>query len=203
MPRKAAPSTQESSETPPRQRQPRLIPKAMTERRLENIAMFYLQRFNTSAMHLRRVLLRRIDKSLALNTGQSTPRAEMVGWVDALIARLSANGSVNDRLYAEGLAQKLGRLGKSPAKVRARLMAKGLASSLIAEILADEAHAPDGDAAFDAALKYARRRRIGPYRVTAVDQDTRRKDMGALARAGFSQDIAYRVMAEPSGGSED
>jgi regulatory protein len=175
----------------------------MTERRLENIALFYLQRFSASAAHLRRVLLRRIDKSLGSGTGHAARRAEMAAWVDALIARLVAGGSLNDRLYAEGLVQKLRRLGKSPAKIRARLLAKGLAAPVIDEIMDAEDGASDDEAVFQAALNYARRRRIGPHRETAVDQDTRRKDLGALARAGFSKDVASRVMAIPPGGDRD
>ena len=37
--------------------------KAATPQRLNNIALYYLERFSSSAENLRRVLMRRVDKS--------------------------------------------------------------------------------------------------------------------------------------------
>jgi regulatory protein len=49
-----------------------------------------------------------------------------------------------------------------------------------------------------AALVLARKRRIGPYRVVEdVDVAVRMKEMGLLARAGFSRDVAEQVQATP------
>lgn len=171
----------------------------MTERRLENIANFYLQRFSTTAAHLRRVLLRRVDKSLftSASDGKSASRSEMSGWVDRLINRLVEIGAVNDRSYADGLAARLRRLGKSPGVIRARLLAKGVPQATIEIVIAETAETVDGkEAAFLAALAYARRRKLGPYRKAPADRDTARKDLGAMARAGFSLDIARRVLAQ-------
>jgi regulatory protein len=170
----------------------------MTERRLANIAKYYLQRYSTTAAHLRSVLLRRVDKSLKAE-GTKTTRSEMVAWVDDLVARLVTAGAVNDRLFADGLTARLRRLGKGPGVIRARLQAKGISADVIKTMLEDTATTADGqDAAFVAALAYARRRRLGPFRVGPTDRDTARKDLGALARAGFSLDIARQVLAHDS-----
>jgi len=45
-----------------------------------------------------------------------------------------------------------------------------------------------------AALALIRRRRLGPYRDSATRADFRAKDLAALARAGFSYDLARRVI---------
>ena len=181
------------SAIPPQRRKPR----AMTERRLENIAAYYLQRYGTSAANLQRVLQRRVDKRLAQHIeGQTASRAEMYVWIERLAERYVNAGAVNDQTYAEGLTRKLRRLGKSPAKIRARLAANGVAAKVIDLALAETRITETGeDATFVAALAYAKRRKLGPFRSGVRDRKTERKDMGALARAGFSFDIVRQVMA--------
>jgi regulatory protein len=170
----------------------------MTERRLENIAVFYLQRFSTTATHLRQVLLRRAERSFdPQSEDRSTKRADVAIWVDRLIARLTVNGTLNDVAYAEGQARRLRQLGKSPGVIRAKLRAKGVESGMIDEVLHQTSLTADGgDATIKAALAYARRRKLGPFRETAADRATHQKDLGALARAGFSLDVARRVLAQ-------
>ena len=46
----------------------------------------------------------------------------------------------------------------------------------------------------EAAVNYARRRQLGPFFTGKVLDDTREKQLAALARAGFSYDIARRVI---------
>jgi regulatory protein len=167
----------------------------MTAKRLENIALFYLQRFSTTAAHLRHVLWRRCERALRTEGGNAERRAEMSAWIEDVVARLVRSGAVNDLAYAEGRTAMLRRLGRSPGKIRAALAAKGIPSDVIARVLADTAEAADGgDAAFQAALGYARRRRIGPFRAVR-DPVSDRRDLGALARAGFDASTARKVIA--------
>ena len=165
----------------------------MTERRLANIATFYLQRYSTTASQLRQVLTRRIDR--ALKAEGSSPRAEMIGWVTALVERLVASGAVNDAAYAEGRTARMRRLGKGPGKIRAALLAKGITADEANRVVAETATRPDGTSAdLSAAIAYVQRRRLGPFRKGERDRDTDRRDLGALARAGFSLDIARRAL---------
>ncbi|MHA1114431.1 MAG: regulatory protein RecX, partial [Alphaproteobacteria bacterium] len=48
-----------------------------------------------------------------------------------------------------------------------------------------------------AAIAYARRRRLGPWRVAAARAERRERDLAALARAGFNYDLARRVVDAP------
>jgi regulatory protein len=169
----------------------------MTERRLENIAIFYLQRFGATAAQLRRVLMRRVDRALKVHPAGSASRADMAGWVEALIGRLVASGAVDDAAYAAGRAAALRRLGKGPGRIRAALAAKGVDAATIARVLAEtDLTAAGEDAELIAARAYVRRRRLGPYRDGPRDAVTARKDLGALARAGFSLDAARKALAE-------
>ena len=94
----------------------------MTQKRLDNIAIYYLQRYSTTAAHLQRVLSRRVDKALrAHGEKPGATRADMKAWIEAVVARQVASGAVNDTAYAEGRAAALRRLGKGPGKIRALL----------------------------------------------------------------------------------
>ncbi|NVN42197.1 recombinase RecA, partial [Ameyamaea chiangmaiensis] len=66
----------------------------------------------------------------------------------------------------------------------------------------DEA-APGVEAEVLAGLALARRRRLGPFRPLAADDEgtsgpdeegLRQRDLGVLARAGFARDVALRVI---------
>jgi len=172
------------------------VPRVMTERRLNNIAEFYIQRFATTAANLKRVLTRRCETARRAHGGEA---AEMAGWVDAVVARMVRGGAVDDARYASGRAAALRRLGKGPGKIRALLSAKGVDRAMIEAVIAETAVTDSGkDAAFEAALAYAKRRRLGPFGKATGDADAQRKqktkDMAALARAGFSYDVAKRII---------
>jgi regulatory protein len=176
------------------------VPKPMTKQRLRNIAKFHVERFATTSSHLRRVLLRRAERARRVHGGDA---GEIALWVDEVVTALVSSGAVDDARYAAGRAITLRRLGKSPGKIRMALVAKGIDRHVVDEVLADTALTVGGaDAALQAATDYARRRRLGPFRPQSQEPEERRKqsvkDMAALARAGFSYDIAKRVMAMTS-----
>ena len=50
------------------------------------------------------------------------------------------------------------------------------------------------EAELDAAIAMCRRRRIGPFARAEQDDAGRMKALGALARAGFAQDVAQRAL---------
>jgi regulatory protein len=113
--------------------------------------------------------------------------------IEAVISRLVQAGAVSDTAFAENRAKSLVRGGQSNRMVQARLIAKGVAPDI-----ARAASVSDADTELAAALVLARKRRIGPYR-TAEDADAavRLKEMGSLARAGFSREIADQALEMP------
>ncbi len=175
-------------------------PKPMTQRRMENIAKFHVERFATTASQLKRVLMRRAERAARIHGGD---RSEFAAWAEAIVVRMVRTGVVNDARYAADRTASLRRLGKSPGKIRNLLRAKGVDRKLIDDVLADTAVTVTGDdAALEAALAYARRRRLGPFGEQSEDADMKRKkatkDLSALARAGFSYDIAKRIVSAAS-----
>jgi regulatory protein len=177
----------------------------LSEKSLENIALYYLQRFSSSVENLRQVLRRRVDKKLRASASPSTKPEQMEAWlssIEVLLDRLQRSGLLDDARYAQSTAESLLRRGQSLKKVQLKLRSKGLNPDQIAEGLKvvralNDGREPDGAAA----LAYARRRRIGPYRRAPADEAKRRKELAALARAGFSYGLARKVVEAESADS--
>lgn len=154
----------------------------------EGWALAYLGRYASSAENLRRVLLRRVRRRSPAGSDAVRQAAPLV---DALVARYREAGLLDDKAYAEQQVQSLTRRGAPLAGIRARLIAKGVDRAVAGDALAalrEERSDPD----LAAACVFARRRRLGPYRSGAAD---RARDLAAFARAGFSRQIAERVLA--------
>ncbi len=165
-------------------------PRKVSERYLRNAALYYLQRYASSAANLERVLMRKVTRSAEAH---GTSVEEGRTWVATLIAEFQRLGLLNDGAYAEARARTLHRRGASTRLVRARLAETGVGSEDIDHALAalaGELDAPE----LAAALNYARRRRLGPYRPAAERAAKRERDLAALGRQGFPLDLALRIV---------
>jgi regulatory protein len=163
----------------------------MSRARLERIALHHLDRHPCSAARLRGVLDRRAARSRAEHGGDPAEHAE---WIEAVIARLLDRGWLDDRAYATAVARSLRQRGGSRRLIAARLAERGVPADVGQSVLEQEG-ADDPDAERRAAAAYARRRGLGPHRTDPDERTARReRDLAALARAGFSYDIATDVL---------
>ena len=170
-------------------------PAKVSKTWMRNSALHYLGRYTPTSSQLRRVMLRRIGRSLAHHGGD---REAALALLEALIVQLSEAGYLDDVRYAEARASDLHRRGTSLRGIRAKLYAKGLASDLIDDALARLAD-DEPDPELTAAIAYARRRRLGPFRrEDLLDSARRRKEFGALARAGFPSGLVRRIVEATS-----
>ncbi|WP_119166800.1 regulatory protein RecX [Algihabitans albus] len=178
----------ESNKRPNRERR---APKKATAAYLERAALFYLERYAASADSLRRVLMRKVHRS---TEAHGSDPAEGAAAVEALIARFLNAGLLDDGLYARGQAVSLGRRGNSERAIRLKLRQRGVAEPDIAQALTARREESD-DPELAAALAYARRRRLGPYRTDPTARtEARMKDLAALARRGFTPALCKRVI---------
>jgi regulatory protein len=162
---------------------------------LEAAAVAYLARYAASAEQLRRVLMRRVAKAVRAGMAE---RPEGAALVDAVVARLLRQRLLDDRGFAEGRARSLHRRGLPLAGIAAALGAKGVAREDIdAALTRLREEEPDADLA--AALADVERRRLAPYRPPAARAHFQAKDLAALARAGFSYEIARAALAASVG----
>lgn len=172
------------------ERKPR-IPRKITPERLANIALHYLERYASSSENLRRVLERRVYKASLHHDDLNTDTA--AGWIDDLIKRYQDAGLLNDLTYAESRARSLMARGTAARVIRMKLMEKGVDGDTIdqaLEALTEEAPDPE----LHAAIKLARRRRLGPYADPVKREEKKDRDLAAMARSGFSYDMARRII---------
>jgi regulatory protein len=161
------------------------------EASLHEAALTHLARYGTTRAGLTRVLDRRVDRwaraqeEVEPAVVQAAKRA-----VRAVVARLAATGAVDDAAFAASRARSLARGGKSRQAIAAHLAARGVDREVAKAVL------PEGDE-LAAALAWARRRRIGPFRPGEVDAAGRNRELGVLARAGFARDVALRALSYP------
>lgn len=185
------PQDDPDSAKPPKGRKKRRTPRKMTEARLANIALHYLERYASSAENLRRVLERRVYKSLHAHPDLDEQAAR--GWIDALIERYMEVGLLDDQAYAQMRTRSLLDRGEAPRSIAMKLAQKGIATD-------DAKHALENlvedfpDPELQAAITFTRKKRLGPYRDPELREEKRERDLASLARAGFSYDTAKRMI---------
>lgn len=164
-------------------------PSRLTPADLEEAALRHLQRYAASVGQLRRVLSRRIDRSVR---AQGLDAVEAHAWLEALLAKLIRGGLLDDRAFAETKAHALRAAGQSAWTIAQKLRQKGVAEELVErEVAQVEASLPEREAA----RIWARKKRLGPYRQDPAEREARReRDLASLARAGFSDEIAREIV---------
>lgn len=165
---------------------------------LQAAALSHLARHGATTATLLRVLDRRIDRwANAARAEADEGAAEQVREAVAaarraareVVARLAESGALNDAAFAEQRARRLRRTGRSRRATLAHLAARGVAGAAVQAAVPDTA---DGD--FAAAVAFTRRRRFGPFRAAPADADQRRRELAAMARAGFASATARRAL---------
>lgn len=172
---------------------------APSQASLHEAALRHLSRFATTEAGMVRVLDRRVQRWARLAEAEGAevagPAAVARAAVRAVARGLVAAGAIDDAAFAQARAGRLARAGRSRRATTAHLAAKGVAAGTAAAALPAEAEE------VAAALAYARRRRIGPFRVEAgpteadADPVRRQRDLAALGRAGFPREVAERALA--------
>lgn len=169
-------------------------PKQITPSSLENAALYYLERFSASAEQLRRVLMRRVERAARFHGDDPADGALLV---DRLVARYLEAGVLDDRRYAEMRVAGQLRRGRPLRRIAGDLARRGVEGEVIdAALAAAQDEQAEGAGSLDAAaaLAYAKRRRLGPFRLSERRAEYRERDLASLGRAGFSFDLARAVI---------
>ncbi len=107
---------------------------------------------------------------------------------------------MDDAAFAAAKVRSLRRRGGSARAIGAKLAAKGVDRETVGAVLAGQEDGSEDEAA----LAYAKRRRLGPFRQSSSRAAARERDLAAMARAGFALSLARRVIdADPEGDLTD
>ncbi|HEY0413811.1 MAG TPA: RecX family transcriptional regulator [Allosphingosinicella sp.] len=148
---------------------------------LERLGLFYAGRYATTRSRFAAYLVRKLRERGWSGAGEPP--------VEALVERFAGLGYVDDRAFGTARAASLMRRGYGERRVDRALQAAGIAGEE-----AEPARAAAREEAFAAALRFAERRRLGPFAEAALDWEARRKAAGAMLRAGHRIDIVRRVL---------
>ena len=183
------PVTDEQS--PRRDVRQKRAPRPVTSTYLRNAALHYLKQRSASRAMVRQTLTRRAKGRLQVRALEVDTIAHIERALDALVA----DKLIDDVSFARGRKATLQHKGLPARRIAQGLKLKGVDAETIEATLADGV---DDQAQ---ARRYAERRRLGPWSRKADTPEQRRKDLAAMARAGFSYGAASRAIARDSDGT--
>ena len=170
-------------------RRTRPKPRPLDESALQELALRYVGRFATTRAKLRTYLARKVRERGWAGAAQPD--------LAALSDRLADHGYVDDAGYALSKARNLTGRGFGRRRVADSLRAAGIGEEDGAGALG---HAADN--CVRSAIRFAERRRIGPFAPSdANDPRLREKWIAAMVRTGHGFDTA-RTIAHLSPGEE-
>ena len=156
---------------------------------LRDLAYSYLEKYSPSKQQLKVYLLK---KYLTKIKGTKSKK-EVTLIIDEIILNLEKKRILNDEMYSDSKARMFLRRGYSLNKINQSLRNKGIDSKFIKQSI-DKIKEDEIEPDFVSALKLCKRRRIGPIRPVENRELFYKKDMGILARGGFSFDLSKRIL---------
>ena len=159
---------------------------------LKDLAYAYLEKYNPSKQQLKVYLLKKYLTKI--KGSKSKKEVSMV--IDEIVQNLEKNKFINDELYSDSKARMYLRRGYSLNKINQSLKNKGIDDQYIKKSInkiKEDKIEPD----FVSALKLCKRRRIGALRPGSNRELFYKKDMGILARNGFSFELSKRILDLP------
>tara|TARA_B100001741_G_C16339581_1_gene498874 strand:- start:191 stop:751 length:561 start_codon:yes stop_codon:yes gene_type:complete len=156
---------------------------------LRDLAYTYIEKYSPSKQQIKTYLLKKYLKKF----NGIKIKKEITEIIDQIISNLEKGNLLNDRLYSDSKARMFFRRGYSLNKISNTLRNKGIDREnikLSIEKIKEEKNDPD----FTSAMKICKKRRIGPVRPQANRELFYKKDMGILARSGFSFEISKKVL---------
>lgn len=192
----------------------KIRPRPVTEERLYNAAIYYLQRYSATAAHLGTILERKVKRWTEENKEFAIGAEEKI---QNVVKRVVDLGFINDALFAESRTRSLRRQGKSSQTIKMHLKQKGVKDEqILSEAMQkgdadfideyapkdidydvtdhDTYHDPDersAEAEMAALQKLIKRKRL----LQSDDPEQRQKDIAKILRAGFGWDILKKIIS--------
>ena len=155
----------------------------LTGAALEALALAYVGRYATTVAKLRDYLTRKVRER---GWGEEEPPR-----IEAVAERLATLGYIDDAAFAAARAGALARRGYGERRIGQALRAAGVKEA------ADETDREQRG--WEAAIAFARRKRLGPFAVLRADRDGERRAIAAMLRAGHDFTTARRLVSAAPG----
>ena len=158
----------------------------LKEDALQELALRYVGKYATTRAKLRTYLARKIrergwDGERAVDLEQMADRFAELGYID-------------DAGYALGQSRSLSARGYGKQRLTQKLRVAGVEED---DRVQANSHA-DAEAV-NAAIRFAQRRRIGPFAIEAAERPQREKWIGSMVRAGHSFALARAIAGQAPG----
>jgi regulatory protein len=166
----------------------RRSPTPLTQSALQELALRYVGKYATTRAKLRAYLARKVRERGWDGAGEPD--------LEALASRFADLGYIDDASYAMAKSRALSARGYGKRRLAQKLHQAGVSDD-------DSRRAFDAaeEAAVEAALRFARRRRFGPFAAYAADRQEREKWIASMVRAGHGFGLA-RAIASLAPGAE-
>ncbi len=157
---------------------------------LRDLAYSYIEKYNPSKQQTKTYLLKKYLKKFQ----GSKAKKEITEIIDNIVLNLEKSHFLNDSLYSDSKARMFFRRGYSLNKISYSLKNKGIGQENI-KLSLEKIKSEKSDPDFISAMKICKKRRIGPTRPEANREIFYKKDMGILARSGFSYDTSKKILS--------
>lgn len=150
---------------------------------LMKYAIDYLSKYSSSKNNLiqilknkvRRLKIEKKDKFLLFNS------------IDIIVEKLEKNNFINDFNYSISKIRSFIFQGKSRIFIKSYFIQKGVESNIISKAL-EEFDVENSKWELESAKTYASKKRF------TNDKDNKQKNLARMARAGFSYDMANKIL---------
>jgi regulatory protein len=147
------------------------------------LALHYVGRYATTQAHLKHYLDRKLRER---GWSESAPLPD----IEQLVSEFARLGYVDDEAFAAARVTSLLRRGYGAKRLNAALRQAGIAADR-----AETAARLDPESARNAAMAFARRKRLGPFGPPLSDAKARTRALAAFLRAGHSFEIVREILA--------
>jgi regulatory protein len=149
--------------------------------KLHALALTYVGRYATTRAKLLRYLRRKVDGAEWTD--------DCAADIEAIASKMVASGFVDDQSFAEMRVTGLSRRGFGERRVRQALWQAGVKPEDTEIALSHVSETP-----WDVALRFAQRKRFGPYAHKPTSREERQKQVAAFCRAGHDFSIACKIL---------
>ena len=152
---------------------------------LVKYAINYLSKYSSSKTNLERILKNKIRRTKI----EKKEKFALYNSIPEIIKKLEKNNFINDYNYATSKINLLISNGKSKIFIKNYLLKKGIDKKLSSEIFA-ELNEKDSNWEIKSARTFARKKNF------QNNKNNNEKNLSKMARAGFSYEIAKKILEE-------